>query len=87
MADPGVMNNSDWIRVPQWIRSSLPKTSAALGYIALASILLEQSMAWRFPLYSLMIRVLFLACLASLYAVAALFFRYGELRSTHEEPS
>ena len=36
-------------------------------------------------MYRLAIRILYLACMTTLYAVEALFFTYGELRSTTAE--
>ncbi|MBZ5608385.1 MAG: hypothetical protein LAP38_09010 [Acidobacteriia bacterium] len=93
MASPDVTDNSDWQRVPGWIRNSLPRIHAVATWGALLLILLNQWSRVLAPwpaLQSLaeseshrsMLRILFLVCLTAIYAAEVLFFTYGELRET-----
>lgn len=96
MATPEVHDNHDWMRVPGWIRSSLPRVfGTALWTLMLLIVLTQWShflVSWpalqslpENQMYRLAIRILYLACMTTLYAVEALFFTYGELRSTTAE--
>jgi hypothetical protein len=84
MASPDVPDNADWMRVPGWIRRSLPRVSTALWVAALLSVFTQlwpslQALPEN-PIYHLMIRLLFLAGMTMFYAEEVLFFTYGELK-------
>jgi hypothetical protein len=85
-AGPEVSDSRDWERVPSWIRKSLPRIWGTALWIAL--LLMALQLLSKSEVYQLFIRVLFLIGVAVLYAVEALYFTYGELRSgTNEELS
>jgi hypothetical protein len=86
MTSPAVAGNRDWERVPSWIRKSLPRIWGTALWIVV--LLMALQLPSKSEVYQLFIRVLFLIGVAMFYAVEALYFTYGELRSsTNEELS
>ena len=95
VASPNVRDNSDWMRVPGWIRDSLPRVYGTALWGGLLLIVFGQwSRFWvslpmveslpQSPIYRLIIRLLYLAFMTTLYGVEVLFFTYGELRPKPE---
>ncbi len=86
VANPEVTDNRDWMRVPGWIRQALPAIEKALGAAAMVVVGISLLRAWsRYSLvdtsaYHLGVRIFVYGLPASMYALQALFFEYGELR-------
>ncbi len=90
MAKPDVSDDRDWMRVPGWIRRSLPQVYVSALWSAMLLIVLSQwshLVTWpalqslaESSIYRLIVRALYLVCVTTLYAVAVLFLTYGELR-------
>ena len=87
IANPNVSNNSDWRRVPEWVRRTLPPLWPLAWW---ATIILASGRIW-FPgiftpddkIYVVLDRIAAGVLLSFLYATEALYFKYGELRSGH----
>jgi hypothetical protein len=87
VANPEIADNRDWMRVPEWIRGTLPRIEKALGvawFLVIGLILVNEwllqsrlsaSSAYRFG-----VLLVLYAMLVSMYGLQALFFQYGELR-------
>jgi hypothetical protein len=88
VANPEIADNRDWIRVPGWIRQALPAMEKALGAAAMVVVGISLLSAWSlYPFvdtgaYHLGVRIFVYGLPASMYALQALFFEYGELRDT-----
>lgn len=92
IANPNVSNNSDWQRVPEWIRRALPPLGPLVWW---ASIIMASGRVW-FPgiftpdnkIYVVIDRMAAGVLLSFMYGIEALYFKYGELRSAHgSEPA
>jgi hypothetical protein len=82
-ANPAVTDNRDWMTVPAWIRRILEWAQPAVSVLGLGVILLAIYAQWppgggHAPAFIL--RIAFDCLLAFMYALVALFFRYGELQ-------
>ena len=89
-ADPAVKDDRDWMRVPPEIRSVLSAFQWAMGpVLAVMAGLLLLSEWPRYSLldtraYVLAARVALYGVVAFTYALQALFFKYGDLRTTND---
>jgi hypothetical protein len=87
LANPDITDNRDWIRVPGWIRQALPSIEKALkaawtlvfGLILVNQWLLHSALSDR-SAYRVAVLLVLYGFAASMYALQALFFQYGDLR-------
>ena len=83
-ANPAVTDNRDWMTVPAWIRRTLEpaQTTVSVGGIGVMFLAIY---AQRHPaggqMPAFVTRIAFDGLLTFMYALTALFFRYGELQS------
>jgi hypothetical protein len=76
IADPQVRDNADWKRVPRWIQSIIrPETVLVL-------VALSAPLPLGHEFFRIAHRLAALTGIALVYALEALFFAYGELRSS-----
>ena len=84
MAEPHVSNNSDWQRVPEWIRRGLPAIDSIAFYaymlLMFAGLWLRGSGSQDSGIYAVAGRTVAWTGASIFYAVEALYFAYGELR-------
>jgi hypothetical protein len=86
VANPELADNRDWMRVPGWIRQALPPMGKALGVAAMVVVGISLLSEWSgyslvdSSAYHLGERIFAYGLAASMYALQALFFEYGELR-------
>jgi hypothetical protein len=82
-ADPTVTDNSDWMKVPEWIRRTFERAEKGTGLLVVSLGLLA---LWAMfahaahPLAHFVAPVALNALIAVFYARTALFFAYGDLR-------
>ena len=83
-ANREVTDNHDWMTVPAWIRRILESAQTAVSAVGVGVMFLAIYTQWhpaggQVPAF--LIRIAFDALITFMYALAALFFRYGELQS------
>ena len=91
VANPDITDNRDWMRVPGWIRQTLPSIEKALkaawtlvfGLILVNQWLLHSALSGR-SAYRVAVLLVLYAFAASMYTLQALFFKYGELRDEND---
>ena len=91
VANPEIVDNRDWMRVPEWIRQRLSRIEKALGIAWFLVVglmlgnerLLHSALSGRSS-YRFGVVVVLYAIPASMYGLQALFFQYGELRDEND---
>ena len=87
VANPEIADNRDWMRVPGWIRRAMTGIEKALkvawilpvGLVFVNQWLLHSALSGR-SAYRVAVLLFLYAMPASMYALQALFFQYGDLR-------
>ena len=83
-AKRAVPDNRDWMTVPAWIRRILEPARNAVSAVGVGAMLFLIYAQWHpagGQVSAFVIRIAFDGLLTFMYALAALFFRYGELQS------
>jgi len=86
VANPDITDNRDWMRVPEWIRRTLPAMPKAFVVSQVCVVGISLLSMWtRYSLvdtggYRLGVRIFAYGLTAFMYALQFLFFQYGELR-------
>jgi hypothetical protein len=91
VANPEIVDNRDWMRVPGWIRQALPRIEKPLGvawFLVIGLVLvnewlLHSALSGR-SAYRVAVLLVVYAMPASMYGLQALFFQYGELRDEND---
>jgi len=83
-ANPAVTDNRDWMTVPAWIRRILEPAQTAVSVVGVGAMLWLSYAQWhpaggQVPAF--VMRIAFDTLLTFMYALAAVFFRFGELQS------
>ncbi len=83
-ANPAVTDKRDWMTVPAWIRRTLEPSQHAVSALGSGVMYLAIYAQWHpagGQVPSFVTRIAFDCLLTFMYALTALFFRYGELQS------
>jgi hypothetical protein len=83
-ANRAVTDNRDWMTVPAWMRRILEPARSAVSAAGVGAMFLLSYAQWHpagGQVPGFIMRIAFDALLTFMYALAALFFRYGELQS------
>jgi hypothetical protein len=84
-ADPAVLDNRDWGKVPRTMRGLLNAAGQVVGILVLCMAILATFAQWSHSLTEashFVSRIALNAMVAFVYAHCALFFKHGELRGT-----
>lgn len=94
IADPRILGNRDWQRVPAWLRGTFTPAKKTVDIAFLLTVLLTYWNLWRpgsVPEVSglrFVIQLVLESEIALLYGLESLFFEYGELRTdSRSEPT
>lgn len=87
VVNPAIADNRDWMRVPGWTRKALTqieKPLKAASIVLIGAILVNESLLHSLlsgsSAYRFTVLLVLYAMPATMYALQALFFQYGELR-------